>query len=78
MSERSIEKDISAVIQNQPLSEDGPGIASDLGPGLRRQLKNRHIAMITIGGVIGTGLFLGTAGPLRNGGPVGLALGYIV
>ena len=25
---------------------------------LKRQLKNRHVAMISIGGVIGTGLFL--------------------
>ncbi|KAF9535839.1 amino acid permease [Crepidotus variabilis] len=47
------------------------------GP-LVRQLKNRHIAMISIGGVIGTGLFLGTAGALQNGGPVGLVLGYMV
>jgi len=44
---------------------------------LVRQLKNRHVAMISIGGVIGTGLFLGTATALRNGGPVGLLLGYI-
>jgi amino acid transporter len=29
-------------------------------------------------GVIGTGLFLGTAGSLRNAGPIGLLLGYIV
>ncbi|THH27767.1 hypothetical protein EUX98_g6416 [Antrodiella citrinella] len=48
----------------------------DFGGGLRRKLKNRHIAMISIGGVIGTGLFLGTAGGLQNGGPVGLLLGY--
>jgi amino acid transporter len=40
--------------------------------GLKRQLKNRHIAMISIGGVIGTGLFLGTGGALANGGPLGL------
>jgi amino acid permease len=26
--------------------------------GLQRKLKNRHVAMISIGGVIGTGLFL--------------------
>ncbi|TCD69700.1 hypothetical protein EIP91_006467 [Steccherinum ochraceum] len=45
---------------------------------LKRQLKNRHIAMISIGGVIGTGLFLGTAGSLQTGGPVGLLLGYLV
>ncbi|KAJ7774202.1 amino acid permease [Mycena maculata] len=44
---------------------------------LVRQLKNRHIAMISIGGVIGTGLFLGTATSLKNGGPIGLLLGYL-
>ena len=31
----------------------------------------------SIGGVIGTGLFLGTASALMNGGPVGLLLGYM-
>ena len=34
--------------------------------------------MIAIGGVIGTGLFLGTAGDLENGGPAGLLIGYCV
>jgi len=45
---------------------------------LHRQLKNRHVAMISIGGVIGTGLFVGTATSLANGGPVGLLLGYVI
>ncbi|KAF8431958.1 amino acid permease [Boletus edulis BED1] len=44
---------------------------------LHRKLKNRHVAMISIGGVIGTGLFLGTATSLMNGGPIGILLGYI-
>jgi len=44
--------------------------------GLQRQLKSRHLAMISIGGVIGTGLFLGTGGALANGGPLGLFMGY--
>ncbi|KAL4068227.1 amino acid permease/ SLC12A domain-containing protein [Scleroderma yunnanense] len=44
---------------------------------LHRQLKNRHVAMISIGGVIGTGLFVGTANSLANGGPLGLLLGYL-
>ncbi|KAJ7873291.1 amino acid permease/ SLC12A domain-containing protein [Mycena olivaceomarginata] len=34
--------------------------------------------MISIGGVIGTGLFLGTANALRHGGPIGLLLGYLL
>jgi len=57
------------------------GIVRSERPGegkLVRQLKNRHVAMISIGGVIGTGLFLGTATSLSVGGPVGLLLGYIV
>ncbi|SAM05048.1 hypothetical protein [Absidia glauca] len=48
------------------------------GQTLHRQLKNRHIAMISLGGVIGTGLFLGTAKSLANGGPAGLLLGFMV
>ncbi|KAF8580217.1 amino acid transporter [Ramaria rubella] len=47
------------------------------GEQLQRGLKNRHAQMISIGGVIGTGLFLGTASSLANGGPGGLLLGYL-
>ncbi|KAM5541192.1 hypothetical protein V8D89_005121 [Ganoderma adspersum] len=49
-------------------------IKADLPP----QLSRKHIGMISIGGVIGTGLFLGSADALRNGGPVGAFLGYAV
>lgn len=48
------------------------------GSELHRGLKNRHAQMISIGGVIGTGLFLGTAGSLASGGPLGLLLGYLI
>lgn len=34
--------------------------------------------MIAIGGVVGTGLFLGTGSDLENGGPAGLLLGYCI
>ncbi|WWC62397.1 uncharacterized protein I303_104993 [Kwoniella dejecticola CBS 10117] len=44
--------------------------------GLKRSLKSRHLAMISIGGVIGTGLFLGTGSALAHGGPLGLFMGY--
>ncbi|PIL34843.1 transporter [Ganoderma sinense ZZ0214-1] len=49
-------------------------IKTDLPP----QLSRKHIGMISIGGVIGTGLFLGSADALLNGGPVGAFLGYAV
>ncbi|KAJ5634706.1 hypothetical protein N7528_002548 [Penicillium herquei] len=45
---------------------------------LKRQLKPRHLQMIAIGGVIGTGLFLGTGTELEDGGPAGLLLGFCI
>lgn len=73
---------------------DGESILAPPQHTLKRKLENRHIAMIrcvnfllssgkfsppsSIGGVIGTGLFVGTANSLMYGGPIGLLLGYIV
>lgn len=44
---------------------------------LRRGLKNRHIQLIALGGAIGTGLFLGSAGVLATAGP-SMLLGYAI
>ncbi|BGP45654.1 hypothetical protein JCM10450v2_001484 [Rhodotorula kratochvilovae] len=48
------------------------------GQTLRRQLRPRHIALISMGGVIGTGLFLGTAQSLSMAGPLGLLLAFLI
>lgn len=52
----------------QPLGEDH----------LNRSLSVRQINMITIAGVIGTGLFLGTGVSLSRGGPGALLLCYVI
>ena len=44
---------------------------------LERRLQNRHIQLIALGGTIGTGLFLGSAGIIELAGP-SLLLGYAI
>ncbi|KAF2206285.1 hypothetical protein CERZMDRAFT_115817 [Cercospora zeae-maydis SCOH1-5] len=46
--------------------------------GVRRDLQRRHINMIAIAGMIGTGLFLASGQAIATGGPVGALFGYIV
>ncbi|MDR2242355.1 MAG: lysine transporter, partial [Providencia alcalifaciens] len=41
------------------------------GPRLRRELKARHLAMIAIGGSIGTGLFVASGATVAQAGPGG-------
>lgn len=45
---------------------------------LQRTMKTRHLFMISLGGVIGSGLFLGSGYTISQAGPAGAILSYIV
>lgn len=47
------------------------------GTGFKRELRNRHIQMIALGGAIGTGLFYGSSDSIGVAGPAVL-LGYAI
>ncbi|MEU9518443.1 amino acid permease [Streptomyces sp. NPDC048224] len=55
--------------------EDGPAGPGEPGSGLQAGLKNRHLSMIAIGGVIGAGLFVGSSSGIATAGP-GILLSY--
>ncbi|WP_244896742.1 amino acid permease, partial [Bacillus cytotoxicus] len=44
---------------------------------LRRGLKSRHLTMISLGGTIGTGLFLASGGVIHSAGPGGALVAYV-
>ncbi|GAA6048096.1 hypothetical protein JCM3770_000189 [Rhodotorula araucariae] len=75
-STRASDKDV----EKQQEVYAGRAAVGTVGEGqhLQRKMTSRHVAMISIGGAIGTGLFLGTASALERGGPLGLLLGYSI
>ncbi|MFJ8211564.1 amino acid permease [Streptomyces sp. NPDC096033] len=57
-----------------PPGEPGSAQPSD---GLKAGLKNRHLSMIAIGGVIGAGLFVGSGGGIAKAGPA-ILISYLL
>ncbi|HBO22740.1 MULTISPECIES: amino acid permease [unclassified Providencia] len=61
------------------MSEQHTKTVSQGGPQrLRRELKSRHLAMIAIGGSIGTGLFVASGATVAQAGPGGALLSYAI
>nr|OQO17473.1 hypothetical protein B0A51_13200 [Rachicladosporium sp. CCFEE 5018] len=44
--------------------------------GVKRGLKNRHLSMMALAGIIGPGLLVGSGGALSSGGPASLLIGF--
>ncbi|KAA8573415.1 hypothetical protein EYC84_005001 [Monilinia fructicola] len=72
-------------MKSESISHPATDVDTELGPTgnvparkeLKRDLKERHINMIAIAGMIGTGLFLSSGTTIARAGPAGAWLAYI-
>lgn len=46
--------------------------------GFKQEMQTRHIVMLALGGVIGTGLFLTSGYTVNQAGPLGAVIAYII
>lgn len=58
--------------------EPQPTIPPSTDSGLRRSMGARHLVMIAMGGVIGSGLFLSSGYTISQAGPLGAVIAYLV
>ena len=63
---------------SSPLTLAPPPDTSPAEPGLRRSMGPRHLVMIAMGGVIGSGLFLSSGYTISQAGPLGAVIAYLV
>ncbi|KAF5559057.1 amino acid permease [Fusarium mexicanum] len=70
-----MDKDEKIVCSDMPADVE-MGSGSTEVSGLKRELGSRHINMIAVAGMIGTGLFLSSGQVIATAGPVGALLAY--
>ncbi|RSL77790.1 hypothetical protein BHE90_008470 [Fusarium euwallaceae] len=61
---------------NQHGGEPTDDSSVDPDSGVKRGLKNRHLSMMALAGIIGPGLLVGAGGALNKGGPASLIIGF--
>ncbi|KAF4835222.1 Proline-specific permease [Colletotrichum tropicale] len=77
--ERKEKYDAASDTAPMPDLDGGQNVSvSDAEGGIKRDLSSRHINMIAIAGMIGTGLFLSSGSVIATAGPAGALLAYIV
>lgn len=70
-------KDGGALVDEESASSR-PSTDSQPPEQLKRALKTRHMVMISIGGIIGPGLLVGSGNALASAGPVGALIAFAV
>jgi amino acid permease len=58
------------------LNDTSESDSMDPDSGVKRGLKNRHLSMMALAGIIGPGLLVGAGGALNVGGPAALLIGF--
>ena len=63
---------------SKPSHSDVQSDALQIDPksGVKRGLKNRHLSMMALAGIIGPGLLVGAGGALAKGGPASIIIGF--
>ncbi|ACL39134.1 amino acid permease-associated region [Pseudarthrobacter chlorophenolicus A6] len=61
-----------------PTLDTRPDPAQPVTSGLRRSMGPRHLVMIAMGGVIGSGLFLSSGYTISQAGPLGAVIAYLI
>ncbi|WP_172116029.1 amino acid permease [Halomonas hibernica] len=56
----------------------GEQMSEQQGAHFKRSMQTRHLVMLSLGGVIGTGLFLSSGYTVQQAGPIGAVLAYLV
>ncbi|OIW33285.1 amino-acid permease inda1 [Coniochaeta ligniaria NRRL 30616] len=69
--------DSHGYLQDHHSGDEEVGVVNKAAP-LSRDLQNRHMQMIAIGGSIGAGLFVGSGKVLQSGGPASLIICYMI
>ncbi|MDM1246774.1 MULTISPECIES: amino acid permease [unclassified Acinetobacter] len=62
----------------QPSHTQNDNQTQDDSAQLKRAMSTRHLVMISLGGAIGTGLFLGSGEVIAQAGPIGAIISYIL
>jgi S-methylmethionine transporter len=66
------------VPQQDTSSQSSMSLSGEVGKPLKRAMTKRHLVMISLGGAIGTGLFLGSGDVISQAGPIGAILSYFL